>query len=108
MKNKEAKTINDLIYHESDEQADTISDSIKQVNANNEPITDTHIVEGINNLSVGIVSFEPAVIGVRIIGKGITQGIINGCMNIGSNIVTDILTWDIIDVTFVFCAQFWS
>ena len=43
MKKKEAKTINDLVYHESDEHADTISDSIKQVNASNKPITDTHI-----------------------------------------------------------------
>ena len=72
-----------------DEHADTISDSSKQVDSSNEPITDTHIVEGINNLSVGAVSVEPAVIGVGIIGQGITQGVINGR---GSNIVTDILT----------------
>ena len=58
----------------------------------NKPITDTHMVEGLNNLSVGIVSVERAVIGVGIIGQGITQGVINGSTNIGSNIITDILT----------------
>ena len=90
MKNKEAKTIDDLVYHESDEHADTISDSSKQVDASNEPITDTHIVKGINNLSFGIVSVEPAVIGVGIIGQGITQGVISGRTSIVKNIVTDI------------------
>ena len=59
MKKKETKTINDSVYYESDEHTDTISDSIKQVDASNKPIKDTHIVEGINNLSVGIVSIEP-------------------------------------------------
>ena len=77
MKNKDVSTINDSVYYESDEHADTISDSRKPVDASNEPITDTRIVEGINNLSVGIVSVEPAVIGVGIIGKGTTQGVIN-------------------------------
>ena len=81
-----------MVYYESDEHADTISDSSKQVDASNNPITDTHIVEGINNLSVGIVSVEPAVIEVGIIGQGITLGVINRRTNIGSNIVTDILT----------------
>ena len=75
-----------------DEHADTISDSSEQVDASNKPITDTHIVEGINNLSVRIVSVDLTVIGVGIVGQGITQGIINGSTNIGSNIVTDILT----------------
>ena len=92
MKKKEAKKISDLVYYEPDEHAYTISDSNKQVDASNEPITDTHIVEVINNLSVGIVSVEPAVIVVGIIGQGITQGNINGKTNIGSNIVTEILT----------------
>ena len=32
------------------EHADTISDSSKQVDASNKPITYTHIVKGINNL----------------------------------------------------------
>ena len=92
MKNKYVSTINDSVYYESDEHADTISDSIKQVDASNEPITDTHIVEGINNLSVRIVYVKPSVIGVEIIGQGITQSVINRSMNIGRNIVMDILT----------------
>ena len=70
----------------------TIRDSRKQVDASNEPIIDNHIFEGINNLSVGVVSVEPAVIGVGIIGQGITQGVINGGTNIGINLVTDVLT----------------
>ena len=41
MKNKESKTIDDSVYHESDEQVDTISDSSKQVDASNKPIKDT-------------------------------------------------------------------
>ena len=44
MKKKDVSTINDLVYYELDEHADTISDSSKQVDASNEPITDTHIV----------------------------------------------------------------
>ena len=51
------------VYYDSDEHTDTISDSSKQVDAGNKPITDTHIFEGVNKLSVGIVSVEPAVIG---------------------------------------------
>ena len=72
MKKKETKAIVDSVYHESDEHADSISDSSKQVDASNKPITDTHIVEGVNNLPVGIVSVELDVIGVGIIGQGIT------------------------------------
>ena len=54
MKKKEVSTINNSVYYESDEHVDTISDSSKPVDSSNEPITDTQIVEGINNLSVGI------------------------------------------------------
>ena len=79
-----------MVYHDSDEHADKISDSSKQVDASNEPITDTHIVEVINNLSVGIVSVKPAVIGFLIIGKGINQGVISGRTIIVKNIVMDI------------------
>ena len=92
MKKENVSTINDLLYYESDEHADTISYSRKQFDASNEPITDTHIFEGINNLSVLIVSFKPAVIEVGIIGQGIAQGVIKGSTNVGSNIVTYILT----------------
>ena len=92
MKKKDVSTINESLYYESDEHADTISDASKQVDESNKPITDTHIVKRINNLSVGIVSIETAVIGVRIIGQGITQGVINRSTNIGRNIITNILT----------------
>ena len=52
-----------------------------------EPITDTHIVDRVRNLSVGNTNVDPVVTGVGIIGKGgpraiirgsITQGIIRG------------------------------
>ena len=77
MKKKEEKAINDQVYHESYEHTDTISDSSKQVDASNDPITDTHIFDRVRNLSVGVVSVEPAAIGVGIIGQGITQGVIS-------------------------------
>ena len=77
MKKKDVSTIKDSVYYESDEHADMISNSIKKVDASNEPIKDTHIVDGINNLSVGVVSVKPAVIRIGIIGQGITQGVIN-------------------------------
>ena len=83
--------INDLVYYESDEHVDTISDSIKQVDASNEPIKETLIVDRVCNLSVGVVSVEPAVIGVGIIGQGITQGVINGGTNISSTLITNVL-----------------
>ena len=89
-KKKEANAINYLVYYESDEHADTIIDSSKQVDASNKPITDTHIVEEINHLSVVVVSVKPAVIGVGIIGRGITQCVISGRTSIVNNIVTDI------------------
>ena len=74
IKNKDVSTINDSVYYESDEHVDTISDSSKQVDASNEPIKDNHIFKGINNLSVGIVSVEPAVISVGVIGQGVIKG----------------------------------
>ena len=83
MKKEKVSTINDSVYSESDEHVNTISDSSKPVDASNELITDTHIVERINNLSVRIIYVEPAVIGVGIIGQGITQGVINRSTNIG-------------------------
>ena len=78
MKNKDVSIINDSVYCESDEHVDTMNDLKKQVDASNKPIKETHIVDGINNLSVGVVSMEPSVIGVGIIVQGITQGVING------------------------------
>ena len=50
-KNKEVSKINNSVYYESDEHADTINDSSKPVDSSNEPITDTQIVEGINILN---------------------------------------------------------
>ena len=78
MRDKKVSTINDSVYYEYDEHADTMSDSSEQVDASNKPITETHIVDRVHNLSVGIVSVEPAAIGVGIIGRGITQGLISG------------------------------
>ena len=90
MKEEKVSTINDSVYYESDEHVDTMSDSSKQFDASNKPITDTHIVDRVRNLSVGIVSVEPAVIGVGIIGRGITQGVISVRTSIVKNIVTGI------------------
>ena len=70
-----------------------MSDSSKHVDASNKPITDTHIVDRVRNLSFGIVRVEPAVIGVGIIGRGITQGVISRGTSIVKNIVTDILPY---------------
>ena len=90
MKNKYVSTINDSVYYEPDEHADMINNSSKKVDASNDPIKDTQIVDRINNLSVGVISVESAVIGVGIIGQGINQGVINGGTKIGSNLVTDV------------------
>ena len=92
MKKKDVSTINNSVYYELDENSDTISDSSKQVDASNEATKYTHIVDGINNLSVGVVSVELAVIGFGIIGQGINQGVMNGGTNVRSNFVTNILT----------------
>ena len=63
-KNKDASTVNNLAYHNSDEYEDEISDLSKQFEESKEPITDTHV----RNTSVGTTSVDPAVIGVGIIG----------------------------------------
>ena len=70
MKKKYVSTIKNLVYYESDEHVDTISDSSKLVDASNESIKETHIVNGISNLSIGVGSLEPAII--IIIGQGST------------------------------------
>ena len=78
--NKDASTVNNSAYYESDEHEVEIGDSDKQVEAIKESITDTHSVNRFRNLSVGVVSVKPAVTGVGIIGRGgrgITEGIIN-------------------------------
>ena len=81
-----------MVYYNSDEHVDTISYSSKQVDASNKPIKKTHIVDKVCNLSVGVVSEDPAVIGIGIIRNGITQGVINGGTNIVRNLVTNVLT----------------
>ena len=50
-----------------DEQVDTISDSKKQVYPRSDPMAETHIVDRVRKLLVGVGLFEPAVIGF--IGK---------------------------------------
>ena len=69
-----------------------ISDSSKQVDARNDPIKETHIVDGINNLSVGVGSLEPAAIGIGIIGQVSTQLITNRDTKICTNLITNALT----------------
>ena len=64
--NKDASTVNNSAYHNSDEYEDEISDSSKQVEASKDPIKDTHV----RNTSVGTTSVDLAVIGVKIIGRG--------------------------------------
>ena len=64
-----------------DEHIDTIIDSIKQIDARNDPIKEAHIVDGISTLSVGVGSLKPAVIGV--IGQGSTP--------LSTNLVTNVL-----------------
>ena len=59
---KDVLKINDLVYYESDEYVDTISDSSKQVDARNDPIKETHIVDRVRNLSVGVGYLKPDVI----------------------------------------------
>ena len=87
-KNKYALTVNDVDYYNLDEHEDEISDSSKQVEASKEPITDTNV----HNTSVVIVGVKPAAVGVGIIGRGITQGVISRGGSIVKNVVTDVLT----------------
>ena len=79
---KDVLTINNSVYYESDEHLDTISDFRKQVDARNDPIKETHTVDGINTLSIGVRSTKPAII--EIIGQG--------CTPLITNLVTDVLT----------------
>ena len=61
MKNKDVSTISDSVYNDSDEHVDTIIDSIKQVEAINDPIKETHIFDVISTLSIRVGSLEPSV-----------------------------------------------
>ena len=80
-----------MVYHNSDEYEDEISDLDKKFKASKEPITDTQV----RNTSVGTVSFKPAAVGVGIIGqggRGITLGMISRGTIIVKDVVTDVLT----------------
>ena len=85
-------TIHDYIYYESNDHVDTIRDSSKQVDARNDPIKETHIVDRVHNLSVRVGSLEKAVIGIGIIRQGSTIFITNKGTDIGTNLVTNVLT----------------
>ena len=89
---KDVLTINYSVYYELDEHVNTISDSSKQVHARNDPIKETHIVNRVHNLSVGVGSIELAVIIIVIIRQGSTQFITNRDTNIGTNLVMHVLT----------------
>ena len=82
MKKKDVSKINNSVYNESDEHVDTITDSSKQVDARNDPIKETHIVNGISTLSIRVGSLEPSVI--VIIGQGSTP--------LRTNLLTNVLT----------------
>ena len=71
MKKKDVSTINDSVYNESDEHVDTISDYTKQFDLRNDPIKETHIVDRVRTLSIGVRYLDPAV--VRIIGQDSTD-----------------------------------
>ena len=81
-KKKDVSTINDSVYNESDEHLDTISDSIKQVDARNGPIKETHIFDGISTLSIRVQPLKTVVIGI--IGQGSTK--------LSTNLITHVLT----------------
>ena len=95
-KDKDASTVNDSAYHNSEEYNDEISDLSKQVEVSKEPTTDTHIFNKVRNLSVGTTSVDPSATIVGIIGqggRGITQGMIQGGTSIiSSNVIKDVLT----------------
>ena len=92
MKKKDVPTIKDSVYNESDEHVDTISDSSKQVDPINDPIKETRIVDGVSTSSIGVRYLEPAVIGIVIIGQGVSQINTNLVPNIVTNLVTNVLT----------------
>ena len=64
MKKKYVSTINYSVYNESDEHVDTISDSRKHVDPRNDPIKETHIVDRVSTLSIGVRSLKPSIIGI--------------------------------------------
>ena len=73
MQQKDASTINDSVYYESDEQIDMISDSNKQVDPSSYPKEEIHMIDRIRKLSVRLILFESAVIVV--IGKDLVTNV---------------------------------
>ena len=69
MKKKDVSTINDSVYNELDEHIYTISGSRKQIDPRNNPIKETHVVDRVCTLSIGVRLLEPAVIGIIVQGS---------------------------------------
>ena len=69
---KDVSTINDSVYYDLDEHADTISDSNKHVDPRNYLESETHIVNRIRKLSFRLL--KPAVF--RVIGKGLIKNVL--------------------------------
>ena len=73
MQKKDVLTINNYVYYELDEKVDTISDSNKQVDLRSDQMAETHIVDRVRKLSVGVRLFKPAVI--RVIGMDLITNV---------------------------------
>ena len=82
---KDFTIINDSVYYDSDEQVDTISDSNKHVDPNSDPMVESHIVDRVRKLSVGVGIFEPAVIGGGIGNDLVTNVLENLRMELSLN-----------------------
>ena len=92
MKNKDVSTINNSVYYESDEQVDTKSDSNKQVYPRSDPMAETHIVDRVRKLSVGVRIFKPAVIGGGIRNDLVTNILENLGMELSLNSLSPLNT----------------
>ena len=82
-KDKDETTVNNTAFTFLNSFNDEISDSIKQVETSKEPITYTHIVDRVRNLSDGTISVKPDITGVGIIGQGGPRAISGGSINRG-------------------------
>ena len=79
MKKKDASKINDSVYNESDEHVDLMSESSKQVDPRNNRIKETHIVDRVRTLSIGVGHLMLSVI--RIIKQDSTDLVTNVLTN---------------------------
>ena len=91
MEKKDVSTIKDSAYYESNEHVDTISDSRKQVYPINDPISETHIVDGVCTLSVRVRLLETAVVVGGSIGP-ITNVLENSRMELPLNSLSPLNT----------------